>query len=37
MLYGMGLFVAATLIGSTILAAMGINWLRGKLEQRRHH
>lgn len=36
MLYGMGLVVAAFLIGATVLAAMGINWLRERLEQRRH-
>lgn len=36
MLYGMGLFVAAFLIGATVLLAMGINWLRSRWEARRH-
>jgi hypothetical protein len=36
MLYGMGLVVAAFLVGCTVLLAMGINWLRDHLEQRRH-
>ena len=35
MLYSMGLLVAAFLIGMTVLVAIGINWVRSRIEARR--